>query len=102
MDKKSTLSNKEQIKNKLDAIVNLYHQAKEINDDKCFQTMLISFNPEIQLFGNSVLLISKETGIPCTETDKERWIEYRDIRFYELRDLAQEVAKLKEKLSQQK
>ena len=89
--------NKQQILIKMDKVVEIYFTSKKIDGDKCFRTMLVNRVPEIQIF-SSILDLSEATGLDMIETTRERIIEYKGVRFFELRDLEKEIMELKNQL----
>ena len=91
------MDNKQQIIDKMDKIVDIYFASKIIDKDDSFRTMLINHSPEIHVF-TSILDLSEATGLETIETRKERSIEYKGVRFFELRDLAKEIEELKNQL----
>lgn len=80
----------------MDKVVELYFASKKIDSDDSFRTMLINHYPEIHVF-TSILDLSEATGLEIIETRKERFVEYKGVRFFELRDLAKEIEELKNK-----
>jgi len=91
------MDNKQKIINKMDKVVDMYFASKELDADNSFRTTLINFSPEIHIF-SSLLELGEATGLDVTETLRERSIEYKGIRFFELRDIAKELEELKNQL----
>ena len=89
--------NKQQLINKMDKVVEMYFSSKKIDEDDSFRTLLISYTPEIHIF-SSILDLSEATGLDIIETPRERAIEYKGVRFFELRDLEKEIEELKNQL----
>jgi len=93
------LTKKERVIKKLDAVVDLYNESAKLDENECFKTTLIYWTPTIQVFGN-IENISAATETNLVETNKENYLIYKGVKFFQLRDMEKEIEDLKKKINQ--